>query len=80
MKGSSMSWSITLGRFAGTQVRIHLTFFLLVAWFAFAAGSKGGQSAAIEAAVFVLAVFACVLLHEYGHVLTARRFGIKTRD
>lgn len=75
-----MGWSISLGRIAGTEVRIHLTFFLLVAWFAVSAGSRGGQAAAIEAVVFVLAVFACVLAHEYGHVLTARHYGIGTRD
>jgi Zn-dependent protease len=75
-----MGWSISLGRIAGTEVRIHLTFFLLIAWFAFAAGSRDGQAAAIEAVVLILAVFTCVLAHEYGHVLTARRFGIGTRD
>jgi len=75
-----MGWSISLGRIAGTEVRIHLTFFLLVAWFAFAAGSRGGQAAAAEAIVFILAVFGCVLAHEYGHVLAARYFGIGTRD
>lgn len=75
-----IGWSISLGRIAGTEVRIHLTFFLLIAWLAIAAGSRGGQSAAIDTTVFVLAVFACVLAHEYGHVLMARRFGIGTRD
>jgi stage IV sporulation protein FB len=75
-----MGWSISLGRIAGTEVRIHVTFFLLVAWFAVSAGSRGGQTAALEAVVFILAVFACVLAHEYGHVLTARAFGIGTRD
>lgn len=75
-----MGWSISLGRIAGTEVRIHLTFFLLIAWFAFAAGSKGGQAAAVEAIVFILAMFGCVLAHEYGHVLMAQHFGIGTRD
>jgi Zn-dependent protease/CBS domain-containing protein len=75
-----MSWSFSLGRIAGTEVRIHFTFLLLVAWYAIAAGFRGGQAAAIEATLFILAVFACVLAHEYGHVLTARRYGIDTRD
>ena len=75
-----MGWSISVGRIFGTEVRIHLTFFLLVAWFAASAGARGGQSAAVDAVVFILAVFACVLAHEFGHVLTARRFGIGTRD
>jgi stage IV sporulation protein FB len=75
-----MSWSFSLGRIAGTEVRIHFTFLLLVAWYGIAAGLRGGQSAAWEAVLFILAVFACVLAHEYGHVLTARRYGIETRD
>jgi stage IV sporulation protein FB len=75
-----MIWSFSLGRIAGTEVRIHFTFFLLVAWYAIAAGLRGGQSEAIEATLFILAVFACVLAHEFGHVLTARRYGIDTRD
>lgn len=75
-----MGWSISLGRIAGTEVRIHLTFFLLVAWFAIVAGARGGQAAALDAVAFILAIFACVLAHEYGHVLAARRYGIGTRD
>jgi Zn-dependent protease len=75
-----MGWSIPLGRIAGTEVRIHLTFFLLIAWFAVSAGARGGQAAAVDAVIFLLAVFACVLAHEFGHVLAARHFGIPTRD
>jgi stage IV sporulation protein FB len=75
-----MSWSFSLGRIAGTEVRVHFTFLLLVAWYAIAAGLRGGQAAAIEATIFILAVFACVLAHEFGHVLAARRYGIETRD
>ena len=75
-----MGWSISLGRIAGTEVRIHLTFFLLLAWFGIAGGTRGGWAEAIGSVVFVLAVFACVLAHEFGHVLAARRFGIDTRD
>src|SRR5690606_5107536 len=75
-----MGWSISLGRIAGTEVRIHLTFFLLLAWFGLVAGAQGGTSAAFAAVGFIIAIFACVLAHEYGHVLMARRFGIGTRD
>ncbi len=75
-----MSWSIGIGRIAGTEVRIHLTFFLFVAWIALATGLQGGPAQALNAVVMVLAVFACVLAHEYGHVLTARYFGIGTKD
>lgn len=75
-----MSWSFAIGRIFGTQVRIHVTFLLLVGWFAVAAGLREGQAGALQAAAFVLAVFACVLAHEFGHVLMARRFGIATPD
>ena len=75
-----MAWSISLGRIAGTEVRIHLTFFLLLIWFGLVAGAKDGTAAGFAAVGFIVAVFACVLAHEYGHVLMARRFGIGTRD
>ena len=75
-----MGWSITLGRIAGTEIRVHFTFFLLVAWFAVSAAVSGGQAAALDATLFIFAVFACVVAHEYGHILVARRYGIKTRD
>jgi stage IV sporulation protein FB len=75
-----MGWSISLGRIAGTEVRIHLTFFLLLAWFGLVAGAQGGVAAGFASIGFILAIFACVLAHEYGHVLMARRFGIGTRD
>jgi stage IV sporulation protein FB len=75
-----IGWSISLGRIAGTEVRIHLTFFLLLAWFGLVAGAQGGAAAGIAAVGFIVAIFACVLAHEYGHVLMARRFGIGTRD
>jgi stage IV sporulation protein FB len=75
-----MGWSISLGRLAGTEVRIHFTFLLLVAWFGIAAALQGGPAAGLDAVVFILAIFCCVVLHEYGHVLAARHFGIATRD
>lgn len=75
-----MGWSLPIGRIAGTDVRIHVTFFLLLAWLGIAAGLEGGSMAAIDTVLFILAVFACVLAHEFGHVLTARHFGIGTRD
>jgi stage IV sporulation protein FB len=75
-----MGWSLPLGRIAGTDVRVHITFFLLLAWYGISAGIAGGQEAALGSVAFLIAVFACVLAHEFGHVLMARRFGIRTRD
>lgn len=70
-----------LGRYAGIDVRIHWTFMLLPIWVYYSSIAAGaGVAAAAVAVLFVLAIFACVVLHEYGHALTARRFGIKTLD
>lgn len=75
-----MKWSIHLVTIAGTQIRIHVTFFLLIAFIWFTTGRAQGQEAAIWTTVFVLALFLCVLLHEFGHVVAARRYGIRTPE
>jgi len=75
-----MTWSIPLGRVFGTEIRIHLTFFLLLAWIGWAHGARGGTEAAVSGIVFILLLFGCVLLHEFGHSLAARRYGIATPD
>ena len=75
-----MGWSIRLFDVAGTAVRIHLTFFLLLAWIAAIHWTRGGAAAAVDGVVFVVLLFACVLLHEFGHVFAARRYGIGTSD
>ncbi|WP_299663414.1 site-2 protease family protein [uncultured Ruegeria sp.] len=75
-----MAWSFSLGRLLGSELRVHVTFFLLLAWVGFAAYSNGGLPAAIDNILFVLALFACVVAHEFGHALMARRFGIRTPD
>ncbi|QDV85822.1 site-2 protease family protein [Planctomycetes bacterium TBK1r] len=73
------SWH--LGRYAGIDIRIHWTFLLLPIWIYFSSLAAGsGAVAATVSVAFVLAIFGCVVLHEYGHALTARRFGIGTRD
>lgn len=75
-----MSWSIPLGRLAGTELRLHLTFFLLLLWIGGTGFLQGGTAAALNGIVFVLLVFACVVAHEYGHAFAARRYGIRTPD
>jgi Zn-dependent protease len=76
-----MKWSVRIGRAFGIPVYMHLTFLLLLAWVGW---SHWMQSKSVDAALmgilFVLALFGCVLLHEFGHALMARRFGITTRD
>jgi Zn-dependent protease len=75
-----MGWSIRLFSVAGTAVRIHLTFLLLLAFYAAAGWRQGGAPVAIDLVVFVSLVFACVVLHEFGHAFAARRYGIRTSD
>jgi Zn-dependent protease/CBS domain-containing protein len=75
-----MGWSIRLFNVGGTAVRIHLTFFLLLAWIAAIHYNRGGAAAAIDGVVFIVLLFLCVLLHEFGHVFAARRYGIGTSD
>ncbi|MEI9405122.1 site-2 protease family protein [Mesorhizobium argentiipisi] len=72
-----MQWSYQILRVGGTEIRIHLTFLLLLAWIGIAYYQEGGTSAAIEGVGFIVAVFACVVLHELGHA-AASRYGIRT--
>ena len=76
-----MKWSWKLGNFAGIDVYLHITFFLLIGWIALSYWLQENiLSAVISGVGFILALFASVVLHEYGHALTARRFGVKTRN
>jgi Zn-dependent protease len=82
-KGDSpkVKWSWKLGRYAGIDVYIHMTFVLLIAFIAVSNWLAGQSFAAAGSGVaFVLAIFGCVLLHEFGHALAARKYGIRTRD
>jgi Zn-dependent protease len=76
-----MPWSWKLARIAGIDVYVHATFFMLVAWIALIHWNASQNLAAVTLGVgFILALFACVVLHEFGHALTAARYGIRTRD
>ncbi|MDR6757086.1 Zn-dependent protease/predicted transcriptional regulator [Mycoplana sp. BE70] len=75
-----MEWSVTLGTVRGTAIRMHMTFLLLLVWIWLMHYRIGGAPAAWEGTVFVVCVFACVVLHEFGHIAVARRFGIRTPD
>ncbi|TIP08942.1 MAG: site-2 protease family protein [Mesorhizobium sp.] len=75
-----MGWSLNLGTIAGTTVRVHFTFLLLLVWIWLTHYRIGGAPAAWEGVAFIIAVFACVVLHEFGHIAAARYFGISTPD
>ena len=75
-----MRWTIRLGKIAGTELRIHLTFFLLLAFFGAGGYSTGGLPAAVAAVLMTCLVFLCVVLHEFGHAFAARHYGIRTPD
>jgi Zn-dependent protease/CBS domain-containing protein len=75
-----MSWSLPIFRIAGIQLRIHITFLLLIAWLAFGYYTQGGSAAALGRVIFVLLLFLCVVLHEFGHAFAAKAFGINTPD
>lgn len=75
--------SIKLGSLLGVPVYLHWTFLILIAWLVGAAALAGGpeaMAAGLRTGAFVLAVFGCIVLHEMGHALAARRYGIQTRD
>lgn len=75
-----MAWSYGIGTYFGTELRIHATFLLLLLWVGVSAYVSEGEVASALNVLFVLALFFCVVLHEFGHALMARRFGFRTRD
>jgi Zn-dependent protease len=76
-----MAWSWRLGRVAGIPIFVHWTFLILIAWVVLAHWLQGNNVATtLEGVVFVLALFGCVVLHELGHALAARRYGVPTAD
>src|SRR5205814_6874147 len=75
-----MSWSLPIVRIAGIQLRIHITFLLLIVWLAFGYYSQGGSAAAASRVIFILLLFLCVVLHEFGHAFAAKAIGINLPD
>jgi Zn-dependent protease/CBS domain-containing protein len=71
-----MTWSLPLGSVAGIRLQVHFTFLALLAWMVV----KGWRQGDLSGVPFFLGLFACVLLHELGHALMAKRFGIRTSD
>src|SRR5207253_8701019 len=75
-----MSWSLPIIRIAGIQLRIHITFLLLIAWLGLGYYAQGGSAAAVSGILVIVLLFVCVVLHEFGHAFAAKAFGINTPD
>ncbi len=76
-----MTWTWRLGKLAGIELKLHWTFLILLVWIFWSYFSQSGEiTAGLYGVVFILALFACVVLHELGHALSARRYGVNTRN
>lgn len=74
-------WSWKLAEIAGIAVYVHATFLVLVAWLAFVYWLELGNLTRVFSGVgLFLLLFVCVLLHEFGHALTAKTYGFTTRE
>jgi Zn-dependent protease len=81
LEKATMRWSWKIAEILGIGVYIHATFWLLILFVLYGSWSQGHTVArTVGGVLFILCLFACVVLHEFGHALTARRFGIRTRD
>lgn len=78
---TKLRWTVKVGTIAGVAIYVHATFLLLVAWLAVLDWRQTHSViGVVEGIVFTLALFASIVLHELGHGLAARVFGIGTRD
>jgi len=76
-----MNWSWKIGKLGGIDLRVHITFVLLLGWVWVKSWMVGHSAEGILAmASFVFALFAAVVLHELGHQMAARKFGIEVRN
>ena len=76
-----MGGSFKIGRVFGIEIKVHWTFLLLLVFFAFLGYRDSGNAiGALATAAVVVALFFCVLLHEFGHSLVAQRLGIEVPD
>lgn len=76
-----MKGSLQVAKMFGIPIKVHWTFSLFILYIAYVGYSQNYDGAGILGIIgCVLGLFACVVLHEYGHALTARRYGVSTRD
>ena len=76
-----MKWSWKIATVAGIGIYVHWTFLLVIGWIIFVRLEEQADAAGVlEGVAFILTIFGCIVLHELGHALTAKRYGIQTRD
>ena len=76
-----MGWSLKLGKIAGIRVQVHFTFLIFMGWIILSGLIAGkSQQVVLANAAFLLGLFSCVVLHELGHAITAKHYGIRTKD
>lgn len=76
-----MNASLRIAKIFGIPVQVHWTFALLLVWIIYTGYKEGmGMTDTFFLGLFVLALFLCVILHEFGHALTARQYGVGTHD
>ena len=73
--------SLHIGTYFGIPVKIHWTFGLLIFYILYISAAESLSLVdTLFFTLFTFLLFFCVILHEYGHALTARRYGVKTVD
>lgn len=72
-------WSINLFRIRGIQIAVHLSFFLLLAYYANLGYEQSGFVGMAWSSAMLVTMFACVVLHELGHSFVGMHFGLKVR-
>ena len=75
-----MKWSFQIGKLFGIPIRIHLTFLLLLFFVGISGSKYGGSTGTLFGMISIVLIFLCVVLHEIGHSLVARHYGIVVRD
>jgi Zn-dependent protease len=75
-----MGSSLKIASVFGIELRINVSFLFLLGFFWLRFYQAEGVSGAVQGVVYILILFACVTLHEFGHAFAARAFGIQTRD
>lgn len=69
-----------IARLAGIPIRLHVSFLVVVAMYGAWSLTHSGIIGLIDTVFVAAALFGSVILHELGHALAARQFGIRTRD